>query len=550
MKSERLAIPLVQAALIVLAIVMCAWGSVPWLSMVGIGLFGLNAIGARASATGRFQQRGIPIAAVSSLLVLAGWILFHRSFWSTYLDFYYATIIWLLAGALLPLGWNITRPKASQWRAVILVLAWAGCFLWLATAYVHNTRAPFYAGLGFTAALLILWKLWFQLSTIAIQALNTLLLIVIGLPLADLFLHPGYALPPKPDALQHYRKYYCYKAAKNDRAAFEVWWNYFYFDQYKTLEKQLITRDPGPLRFRFRPNSHGTLVRSQISINSLGFRGKEIRPEKGNTYRIVTLGESTTFGFTIDPDDKPWPEILETLIRERLHPDRPVEVINAGIPGADPVYSLRRLQSEILPLKPDMLICYHGINGFHLLDRGQPALQGRPPLYLPRPLQLLADCEYRIRLLHYGRNLAAQLLNQPSRSPDVMQTDCAKAYRGLIQAAQTNHIRFVLANFSMAVNDRSPADVVEFFRPRFPSVCLVLRNNDAHSQLVEQLARDYADICFVNTHPHLDGEEEKYLDLVHFCHAGDQQLAENFFAGIEKVLEQDLTHSSTTASNH
>ncbi len=549
MKSERLASTLVQAALILFAIVMCAWGSVPWLSTVGIGLFGVNAISAQVNTTGRSQRWGIPITAIASLLTMAGLILLHRSFWSTYLDFYYAVIIWLLAGLLLPLGWNRTRPNAPQWRAVILSLAWAGCCLWLATAYEHNTRGPFYVGLGVSAALLVVWKLWFQLSTLAIQGINTLLLIVIGLPLADLFLHPGYARRPKPEELQHYRKYYCYKAAKNDRAAFEVWWNYFYFDQYKTLEKQLIMRDSGPLRFRFRPNSHGTLVRSQISINSLGFRGKEIPTEKGNTYRIVTLGESTTFGFTIDPDDKPWPEILETMIRERLHPDRPVEVINAGIPGADVVYSLRRLQSEILPLKPDMLICYHGINCFHLLDRGQPALEGRPPLYLPRPLQLLADCEYRVKLQSYGRNLAAQLLNQTSSAPDVMRTDCAQAYRDLIHAAQTNHIRFVLANFSMAVNDRSPADVVEFFRPRFPSVCLVLRNNDAHSQLVEQLARDYPDISFVNTHPNLDGEEEKYLDLVHFCHAGDQQLAENFFAGIRKVLEEDLTHSATTASS-
>lgn len=542
MKATDFVIALVQASLIGAAMTMSYWVKVPWPVMAGMALLGVSALaGGLPQRPAWFEKCGAAIGAASSLVILVSLVCFPQGASSTCLDFYYPMVFWLLAGSLLPSGWlRKSVPPASRWKLLALAWAWAGWGLWIATAYMRNERAAFYAGLGLSCFLLVACEVTFRLPMLAIQAANTLILLFIGLPLVDLAMHPGYALPPGSGALQKYRKYYSYAAAKHDRAAFEIWWNYFYWDQYKTLEKQLFMRDPGPLRFRFRPNSHGTLVRSAISINSRGFRGREIPADKGNTYRIVTLGESTTFGFTIDPDDKPWPEILEQIIRDRLHPKRPVEVINAGIPGADQLYSLRRMKAEILPLKPDMLICYHGINGFHLLDRGMPSAQGRPPLYQSRPLQLLADCEYRVKLLEYGRNLSAQLLNQPSAATNLMETDCANVYRQLIQVAETNSIRFVLGNFSMAVNDSSPADLVEFFRPRFPNVCHAIRNNDAHSQLVEELAREYPDVCFVNTHPGLDGVEEKYLDLVHFCHAGDQQLAENFFAGIRKVLEQDL----------
>jgi hypothetical protein len=51
----------------------------------------------------------------------------------------------------------------------------------------------------------------------------------------------------------------------------------------------------------------------------------------------------------MNADDKPWPELLEQFIHERLKPKRPVEVINAGIPAFTLPDSLTRLGSDILP---------------------------------------------------------------------------------------------------------------------------------------------------------------------------------------------------------
>jgi hypothetical protein len=110
----------------------------------------------------------------------------------------------------------------------------------------------------------------------------------------------------------------------------------------------------------------------------------------------------------------------------------------------------------------------------------------------------------------------------------------------LITLARTNGIRLVLANFSMAVNRESDSGVVEFYRGGFPSVHWLILGNQAHSKIVEELARQNDGVTFVDTHTNLDGHYDRYVDLVHFTQEGRQQLAETMFAGIRGGLEKDL----------
>ncbi len=237
---------------------------------------------------------------------------------------------------------------------------------------------------------------------------------------------------------------------------------------------------------RLRPSSETMLLNGRISINSLGFRGPEVAFEKGSAYRIVAMGESTTFGFTINPGEKPWPELLEEMIRERLHPKRPVEVINAGVPANDLCHALLRLPREILPLRPDMIISYHGANGFRWVRDSLPSrFYDTPPEYRRRPLKLLGDCEYRLRVLFFKRRVLAQHTPSAIRVIDPLKTPYAEHYRHFIEAVQTNRIRLVLANFSMAVNGRSDRDVVAFYRPGYPSAYWQIRANEVHSRIVE-----------------------------------------------------------------
>ena len=57
---------------------------------------------------------------------------------------------------------------------------------------------------------------------------------------------------------------------------------------------------------------------------------------------------------------------------------------------------------------------------------------------------------------------------------------------------------------------------------------------------MRQLAALNPDVCYVDTHPRLDGDHDKFIDLIHLIQEGRQQMAETFYSGIEKILKEDL----------
>jgi lysophospholipase L1-like esterase len=455
-------------------------------------------------------------------------------------DFYCAGPVWLIAAAL----WLSQRRIADEaakmrWKSPVMVWLCCGALVVLWGGYFQNGRGDFYVGLLAAAAVLVLWRAWFRPGLVAAQAVNTLILLLVGLPAADLVSH-SFARPPlRPDTCQ---LYYSYNAAKGDPEAFGRWQEFCRQQDFLMQQAIYAPAPHTPLPYRLRPNSYGAHLNSFISINSLGFRGAEFSIDKGDAYRVVCLGESTTFGWTLQAGDKPWPELLERFIRERLKTRRPVQVINAGVPGYTINDNLYRLTNAMLALKPDLIVSYHGANGFHLIDSSVLPMSGlRGPVFRPRPLRLLAQAEFRLRMMRYRRRVLRPYARAVPASIKPLDTPYAAAYRRLIQCARTNGIRLALANYSMAVNKQSEPSVIDFYRG-----CLEARldtfiaANPIHSLIVAQLAAQHPEVCLMDTHPHLDGEHEKFIDTVHLTQEGRRQLAENIFAGIRKILVEDV----------
>lgn len=100
-------------------------------------------------------------------------------------------------------------------------------------------------------------------------------------------------------------------------------------------------------------------LRRTVTINSLGFRGREIAQEKPkNGYRIICLGGSTTFGTGPLKEENNWPDQLERLLQAE-YKQRQIEVINAGVPGYTTADSLINLELRLLDLSPDLIIINH-----------------------------------------------------------------------------------------------------------------------------------------------------------------------------------------------
>lgn len=533
------AVLLLRLTATVCAAMMGGLVAVPWTGIGALGLLGtVSALAQVPSVTQRqcLCVWGLTLACLGSFVAATALWTVHGVILSSN---YFSILAWLLAFTILPPA-KVPGARWLQtaWKTLGMLWALWGGLIWLTGSYAHNRPAEFYAGLAINLFFLLLCRRVFRLPSLVIQAINTLILLLVAVPVLDLTLRclPHQARKPEPR-----EELYLYSNAQKDPAGFAQWCA-TYDAQWSNLVTQIFVPDPaGATLPRPKASSQTRFFDSRICINSLGFRGKEVSHDNGDAYRIVALGESTTFGMTLNQSDLPWPELLEQIIRERLQPQRPVEIINAGIPGWTLEANVGRLAKEILPLHPNMIISYHGYNGFSMIQ-GVVPLSNRlkPPAYRSRPLKLLADCEYRLALMNAVKREQALLAMGASSLAHPLRTRYAEAYRQLIQSAQTNNIRLVLANYSMAVNESTPRRVINFYRDRFPAIVSWINANEVHSMIVQQLAQQHPGVVFVDTHPGLDGDHDKFIDLMHFTQAGRQQLAETIFAGIKEPLARDL----------
>lgn len=524
----------VVAASVLAIMVALPWAVVFSMALVGcIGLFAQS----RNSRETKSLPRWLPIVVALGSAV-GGWVIL---FGAHALDYYYGVIAGLMAVSL-----AASEPKrlaaAPMFSLRGLGLVWGvmGLVMLVMTAYAKNQPVAFFASLFGIVLVIIIAKIWLSLPPIVILSANTLIILLVGISLADFALFPAEHIKVIPRPAD---RAYSYEAFRRDPAAYARWWRH-YQEELGVMYRAMCIPDPkGKLEFVLRSNVPVRICENHFTINNLGFRGQDIAPAKGNGYRIVALGESTTFGITIAAEGRPWPEWLASLIQERLRPNRPVEVINAGVPSFTLRDNLSRLDDQILPLQPDLIISYHGYNEFGGIDAALPPVRARrpPPRYRPRPLTLLAKVEYRLRLTRYARTVNPRLMEKVAPVVDPLETMYADDYRELIEFCHRHGIRLVLATYSMAVNEQSDPDVQAFYHRTTYLLKRKMKANVVHSQIVKELARENPEIGLIDTQPMLDGQAEYFIDLMHFTAEGKRRLAETIFSGIKSTLEKDLS---------
>ncbi len=126
-------------------------------------------------------------------------------------------------------------------------------------------------------------------------------------------------------------------------------------------------------------------------LNKKGFRGREFTPKRPGVYRVLALGDSTTFGVLLERSfeyvEEPYPERLEHLVDQRVGPGK-VEVLNGGVPGYNSFMGVMLLRGKLRGLRPDLILVRFGWND-HLMSKGG----GESQLYreIDNPLLLKAE---------------------------------------------------------------------------------------------------------------------------------------------------------------
>lgn len=125
-----------------------------------------------------------------------------------------------------------------------------------------------------------------------------------------------------------------------------------------TREDWTPLRRYDPLLFwSLRPHaSHG-----QVQTNALGLRDREVGPRTGEEFRVLSLGESTTFAQGVAVEEG-YSARLENGIGT-IH-GRRLRVVNAGVAGYSLFQGVAWLEHRGLELEPDAVMLYFGYNDF------------------------------------------------------------------------------------------------------------------------------------------------------------------------------------------
>lgn len=453
-------------------------------------------------------------------------------------------VVFLLAGTALIKAksfFNTVVWESLVW--VLLIGGLMGTFYWVFAGYLFDHSWEFYIG-SLSSAFLLMALSNFGLknknSALLILA-NTLIFFTVSLLFYELFKPSNiYEEVKSKDKI---KPIFSFKDAKGDYKAFSLWWE-AYIREWARFQVMFQTYPDEPYKFLLKPSSEVSFFDSIMSTNSLGFRDEEFSVDKGNHYRIIALGGSTTMGMTIHSDETTlhtWPKVLQRLIAERMECERPVQVINAGIGAYNVRQQLDRYYRDLNPLQADMFISYQGINGFfHLYEDFPSIFDKNPPRRIDRPSTLLAELEFRFKLMRF-RSRHEHTSFSGITMEDILNAKLAKFYEEFFELSRKHNFKVVMGTFNMAVDESSPEEARNFYKRSYPDLFRILPANIWHNNMVRKLVELNPDIYLAETGEGLDGVymEDNFIDLVHFTQMGRDRLANNFFMGIKDLLKEE-----------
>jgi peptidoglycan/LPS O-acetylase OafA/YrhL/lysophospholipase L1-like esterase len=377
----------------------------------------------------------------------------------------------------------------------------------------------------------------------AAVAARAFLLFALALPCVDALYRSSTGLPLVATVAQ---PTYSYRAAHANPTAFAIWWFYYLNEWIREDGIRAAIDAPDPqkkLPFVLVPGSSGRMFDTTIRINNLGFRGPDLPRDKGDAFRIVALGESQTFGPTLRDGEKPWPELLQDLFDQHASCGRKIEVINAGTEAYTIENNLERMRRDILPLKPDLIVSTHGMNGFfpfglrRVPEPNEPGVRPRASALIGRAVLTIERAAHDWRDRNSAQATTVALA--PMSDAELMKSRYADEYRKLIALARDNGADIALADATMSVNESSPREVKDFYGAVFKPIDDIIAANAAHNRMVRLIAREEG-APLIDMAAGVDGiwDDDLYLDIIHFTEAGNERVADLMFRALLPILAE------------
>ena len=289
------------------------------------------------------------------------------------------------------------------------------------------------------------------------------------------------------------------------------------------------TLDGKPLRYIPHPFFSYTLNPEHPEHSPQHFREANIFPPDHQTYRIVCLGGSSTYGTSVTRDQS-YPQQLHQIIAAKYGDQ--IEVINAGVGAYTTPHILSLLSLRILDLRPQVCLFYLGFNdAWNRLEFDD---------FKPDYTHAMKHWEIPAHIMSYWRH--SQLLNQISKltghnvyqdlhihkfcwkkgSPDQDRNwkessnePFKRNIKSIVALCRANNIRPIFCTQAYSTERMTK------WRHAHLRLPAMIAMTDAIHQTAEKLQFEVIDVqTAMNGHP------EFFADFIHMSAAGNRRRAE------------------------
>ena len=280
-----------------------------------------------------------------------------------------------------------------------------------------------------------------------------------------------------------------------------------------------------------------------IRINSLGFRGPELKmPKSRSTLRVAFLGSSTTYCAEVSNNENTWPHLVTEALQAEW-PGLSVDYINAGVPGYSVSSSLKNLEYRITPLEPDVIVIYEGHNdltgnSFYLARK-----QGL--VSIPPPQNITWPAKYSLLWYLVEKNLVIMSQQRTARrTAGTLSFDRERLARpfhrdlkDLVEVSKRTAPIIVLVTFSTQLREEQPpeqqsrAAASSLYYMPYMSVNGLIQGYAEYNDAVRQVASETGALL-IDGENSIPGDAQHFADSVHFTDKGSHLMARRVARGL------------------
>jgi len=282
----------------------------------------------------------------------------------------------------------------------------------------------------------------------------------------------------------------------------------------------------------------------RYEVNAHGFRGRAFeQPKPHKTYRILTLGGSSTWDSNVSGTDATWSAQLQDQLNGTPRPSGlRFEVVNGGVPGHNSAESVMNFIWRGLPISPDAVIVYQGYNDYKA--NRFPGFKSDYSHFRTRDNSLIRALSEKSRVVYHLRRFVTRKKPKSITKEDQVTQPGIDAYidnfRKIAEVAKSRGIQVIFSTFAMPLTD----DAIENHRKRFRGldkylVALSMQGaRDAHTkynQAVKALALELK-VPVVDADLAIPKDFDHFTDHTHLTDLGSKTMAKALATAIAKIV--------------